>query len=320
MSNIFKLNKKILPFLKFILPIVALVYIGFQASGTYNDLRQFKFQFEDTASFLYLIPLLLFLLFLNLSLETVKWQYLMLEKRLNFYASYTQILKGATFGFFTPNRSGDFLGRNMHLQHSQIRMATSATITCNLAQLTITVLLGFFSILIYSGLIPSGAHFRVIVIATLIFGVFSFAFLRPNAFYSVFNRITISKRLSGIINTIESYSLKQRSLAVLLSGLRYLVFAIQYILILYHLGYDGELIKLLGAIFLVYFISSMLPSTLLGELGVRESIALIIIGPLMPGPLLAVVASLSLWLVNILLPASAGALLLSKFRYEFKNA
>ncbi|MCB0771783.1 MAG: hypothetical protein KDB93_00205, partial [Flavobacteriales bacterium] len=60
----------------------------------------------------------------------------------------------------------------------------------------------------------------------------------------------------------------------------------------------------------VYLVSTLIPTMLLSELGVRGSVAVAMFAPLGGPAAMVLLASFGLWLVNLALPALAGALIL----------
>ena len=58
-----------------------------------------------------------------------------------------------------------------------------------------------------------------------------------------------------------------------------------------------------------YLISAIIPTFVLGELGVRESAALLVMIPLGGDEMGIFAATFFLWLVNLLLPSAIGAII-----------
>jgi hypothetical protein len=60
----------------------------------------------------------------------------------------------------------------------------------------------------------------------------------------------------------------------------------------------------------VYLISAMVPTLLLGKLGVRESVGIVILGSLGISELTVLISSLSIWFLNLILPSLFALVLL----------
>jgi len=79
-------------------------------------------------------------------------------------------------------------------------------------------------------------------------------------------------------------------------------------------GFEGDTTELLIRIALVYLGSTIVPSFALAELGVRESLAVILLPAAGIDPAVAFIATLLVWIINILLPSIAGMVLFFRSR------
>jgi hypothetical protein len=112
---------------------------------------------------------------------------------------------------------------------------------------------------------------------------------------------------------------RKRILAVLMwAGLRYLVFSTQFVLALLILGFEGSIAICYAGVFLLYLCQSYIPGASLGELGVREVLAVFIFGASMPYPLLAALAGFIMWAANIAIPVLIGSLSFGLGRTSFR--
>jgi len=90
-----------------------------------------------------------------------------------------------------------------------------------------------------------------------------------------------------------------------LSIIRYLIFIGQFYILLFVFGIDLELIELLIFIGLMYFVTTLIPSPILGNLGTRELVAIYLLS-YYNQPESILVASLLIWLINVIFPALLG--------------
>jgi hypothetical protein len=95
-----------------------------------------------------------------------------------------------------------------------------------------------------------------------------------------------------------------------LSALRYLVFASQFVGMLWWLEVQVPLAVVVAAITVIYLVSTLIPTMLLTELGVRGSVAVGILAPLGGDAALVLLATFSVWAINLVLPALAGSVIL----------
>ena len=70
---------------------------------------------------------------------------------------------------------------------------------------------------------------------------------------------------------------------------------------------------------LIYLITTLIPSAMLTELGVRGSVAVAVLSPLGGEAALVLLATTCLWLINVAMPASAGSLILLVARIRIRN-
>jgi uncharacterized membrane protein YbhN (UPF0104 family) len=67
--------------------------------------------------------------------------------------------------------------------------------------------------------------------------------------------------------------------------------------------------ELIAAIWQVYLLTMLAPSLFLGKIGVKESIALFVLAAFGIDELTVLFASLSVWLINTMLPALVGLII-----------
>jgi hypothetical protein len=96
-----------------------------------------------------------------------------------------------------------------------------------------------------------------------------------------------------------------------MSMLRYLIFVVQFILVLLSFGVDFSF-SLVLAVFLLYLLTTLTPSLIFGKLFVRETVALLILSAFVSNPVVIIVSSLSLWGMNLGVPSLLGLFFLVK--------
>jgi uncharacterized membrane protein YbhN (UPF0104 family) len=92
--------------------------------------------------------------------------------------------------------------------------------------------------------------------------------------------------------------------------LRYVVFTLQFWLVLQAFGVPVNLETGVMLIAIVYLILAIIPSIVLGNLGVRESAVILVRGTVTASHETLIAASLGIWAINIILPALIGSVLL----------
>jgi len=92
----------------------------------------------------------------------------------------------------------------------------------------------------------------------------------------------------------------------------YSCFLLQYALLVSAFSHNTEIINYLWAGNLIMFVKTVIPPISLGELGIREGASVFFLTKFSELPSVAFNASIFLFIINILLPALVGLILLLK--------
>lgn len=254
-------------------------------------------------------PLLLLvcLVPLNWYFETMKWQMLSRSKDMRWSAS--SVLRGLNTALVTPNRIGEVVGRVWKSGNDKAKH-THAFIIGSLAQSTVTVAFGICGLLMFGLGSAKGIQRTELIAISLIalFAMLGISLWLGSSGISVLKRINWPEKFQKHLHSLERIPFSTQLKALYLSLLRYLIFSTQYLLALYAFGASAEILTLLPGIMVVYLISSVIPASIIGELGVRESVAIIVLGSICD-PLTILAATLCVWLFNLVLPALAGSVI-----------
>lgn len=250
----------------------------------------------------------LLLLPLNLGLEAKKWQ-LAIRGKASYAESVAGVFAGCTLGIITPNRLGDYLGRSMSLaKHHQAEGAV-ATFFSRICQLPPLVLGVVFALPALYNTQPQLQRFYWIVTAlfatTLLF--VWFAFQLPSHLRRIVRPVPwLQKKLKQLLSTKLSSPPTLRFKMLLLSTVRYCVFVLQFALVMKACGAAQPILLLLAAAALIFGIKALIPSLALAELGIRETVSILVAGWLLLPSAALFNASLLLFAINLLLPAVVG--------------
>ena len=269
-----------------------------------------------------LFLLLLFFMVINWSIEALKWKIsLSHHKQVSFLEAFKGVLSGTSFGFFTPNRVGEYVGRVVVLQPGKRASSISLTMVCSIAQLVVTLLAGILGLLFLASTplpITSAYH----ITGKLLFYASLSAILLLVVFYvclrswsSWLNSKTWFSRFSRYTQPLESIQTKMLFQVLFLSILRYLVFIIQYGLAfrIFKISLSPE--QLFGSVSVVFLVVALVPSLAqLFELGIRWEASMEVVGLFTPNLAAVVSASFTIWVVNLVVPALIGMLFLWKIR------
>jgi hypothetical protein len=95
-----------------------------------------------------------------------------------------------------------------------------------------------------------------------------------------------------------------------LSLVRYIIFVIQYILLLQLFNVDVGVWHSIWLISVLYLVLAIIPTIALAELGLRGQASLLLFMLVSSNKLGIVGAASSIWLINLVIPALAGSLLI----------
>jgi len=311
-------NKKIIGVLKIGIIAGSISFISHRLWVEYQS-GVFAFELDRLDRVSYASLLLVFTLtFVNWFIESVKWRHLLIPVQvISLHDALKSVLAGISISIFTPNRIGEFGGRILVLQKSVRMQGIFASLVGNLAQTLVTLVAGvlFFPFYIQNLSVFNKSSepllFTLSVIAAIV-GLLLF-FNIKKLVRQVYNIRWFNKN-QQFFNFLLTYTRTDLLKYLGFSALRYGIFTFQFYLLLHVFGVQLNYISAIIAISQVYFIMTFIPTFALAEIGVRGSVAILVIGTLSPLSSAIVTASVLLWIINLALPALIGA----HFLYRFK--
>lgn len=275
------------------------------------------------------------LMVVNWGIESLKWQFLINKiEKISFLKAFEAILAGISVSIFTPNRIGEWFGRVFILKKSNPWKGVFITMIGSLSQLLITIIVGAASLLFYIPIYFGRTHlysnyyyfyYGIIFLVIVIIAALILIFLNITALPSFVSRVLKRKfvHFNDYFSIISAFSTFELTTVLVLSFLRYCVFALQFYLLLMMFSVEIPLLHGLMIISLIFFIMTAIPTITLAELGIRGSISLYFIelyfenfGTLTDKITIGIVSSSSsLWLVNLAIPALIGTLFVSRLNF-----
>lgn len=254
----------------------------------------------DSYRLIWIIVLLL--MPLNWFLEIIKWKKLCKPLgNVSLKSAASGVLSGLSFSFITPHGWGDYFGRIMVLNYEDRGKLVGALFFGKMTQLFITVIAGILGIIMFVEVWPFLYlwYFVIfLVVAALIaFNKTIYKLIKPYLF-----------RIRYFFKIIKTYSAKLILEVTGLSLLRYLVFTLQFLLIMKILDVDLSIIVIISGITWIFLVKSIIPSfNFLSDLGIREVGAVMFFENYMTdtGPVIS--ATFIIWIINILMPAIFGS-------------
>ena len=317
------LNKVLITVLKYLFFVGTLVFIYYKVFRyhSFNDVYHQLTTTLNVTSILYFVGAFI-MIFFNWGLESEKWR-LMMQRTfsISILTSLKATFAGTSFGIFTPNRSGSFVGNLLFVPAPYKAEAAICVWISSISQFLATVSFGFIGILlmqIFHLPIPLGEYSMIIETSGII-AFLAILFVGYLAYFNTRFFITSFKKIKWIANHIDKLeSLSTFSKANLfkywgLSMLRYMVFAVQFFFVFKAFKINIPFADFFVYVCLLYAIITFLPSVL-GKLGVREAALLILLSNTPFSDIQIISASFSLWALNVVLPAIFGAFFITQIK------
>jgi len=266
---------------------------------------------------IYLI-LVLFLLPLNWGLELMKWRIVLKSNKIDYTLMELthSLFSGVTTGILTPNRIGNFIGRMMFFKGKVRGQLILGTLYSNYAQFLVTIFFGAFSFILLHEIIFDTFGVLLTDLSILI-SALSFLFYFSVPFIPL-KRLKFLNKKQNILIQFQFHAKNLLLPLLLYSGIRYLVFSVQFLLMLMAFGVIPSLVLYAGVLML-YLVSTLTPSLLFGKLLIRETAGLIILGFFIENDAIIVTSSLLLWFVNLGVPSIMGLFFILR-KKSFANA
>lgn len=217
----------------------------------------------------------LLLMPLNLLLEALKWRYLLRRfYSLSIRQAYYQVLHGLQGAFLTPARLGEYPARVLSISDQTLWPKAIA-----------------------QGFVGSAALSAVNIICGLIaLALFSFSSLL--APWMIWCAVLFALLLLVLVGVFQ----KQGSIMVVfLSLLRYIVFSIQFALMLHALSIhiSPSVITLIPV---YYMLVTILPAIPIADPAIKGSISAIVFSAVTPDTAIIAFATMLLWVINTIIP------------------
>lgn len=313
-----KQKKRISFSIKTLLVLLCLAYLYTKLSAVNGKTMANDFMQKLTGSNRYYLLIALALVFANWSVEAVKWKLLIQQlEPITFAASLKSILAGISASLITPNRAGEFIGKLFFLRKASKPDALILSMVGSISQVMLTLCFGLVALLqyLYKSALITEYYYPLLIV------VLSVNILSIYLFYN-FKNIAISWKKWNFIHSIipynfQSIELTQSDLSkvILLSLCRYIIFTVQFLLILKITNLLVNPIESAFLVFLYFFIISLVPTFALTELGVRGSVAVALFCENPDSCAEVLAAAFIVWFINLALPAIVGAYYVFQLRF-----
>ena len=261
--------------------------------------------------------LVILLAFVNWGLEAKKWQVLMRHLQpLNYFDALKGVLSGVTLSLNTPNRMGEYGGRLLYVKDGNRLKSISLSIAGSICQLTITVLAGCGGLIFLlnnhqNGTTIMGLSFfwlKVLLLLSLLAAFILVLFLfRLSWIIKLLEKVSAFSKFVRYIKVLDEFTPKLLLRLLLLSLLRYLVFVLQYIVLLQVLQVEVSWQQGFWLIAILYLVMAIVPSFAIADLGIRGKFSTELLSLYSANIVGILGTTFGIWFINLFIPALAGS-------------
>jgi len=256
----------------------------------------------------------------NWGFEARKWQLLIAHlQHLSFIKAFESVLSGSSVTMLTPNRVGEYGGRILYVDEGNRIKAISLTIVGSISQLLITMFMGCLGLTYLRffsqnnnalNVLPdvwSNILLYISIAFTLVLLLFYF---RISWLVRMMEKVPALQKIVKHIQVLDEFSNKQLLHILFLSFIRYVVFVVQYILLLQVMQTGIGSITGFWLISVFYLVLAIAPTFGFIELPVRAKASWEILRYYSNNELGVGAAALGIWFINLVIPAIIGSLLI----------
>ncbi len=271
----------------------------------------------DTGKYTYVLFALL-LMPVNWLLETSKFYLLMnLQFKTRFALCIKAIFAGVSIAIFTPNRVGEYAGRILLFPKSKHQVSIWSTIIGNYAQIIAIVsfgIFGFYKLALSQGYIsPIFSRNYVLINCTILLFI-SILFFNPYPILKkIFRAIPVKSWRDFLLKSlhpIRQFSVDRLIIVLLLSITRYLTFGSQFYLTLCFFNVKLNPTETFQSISSVYLLKTTIPYPPAFGFLMRGEISAWVFQFFTQNLIAVIAASMLIWIINVVIPALLGYLIL----------
>ena len=330
-----RLNKNIKIFLNYFLGPLLFVWLSF---SIYNQVKHqpdlktswIKIRHSLQSAEIWDLVIVVFLMIINWSIEALKWKISIQKVQpISFSRSFSAILSGVSFSVSTPNRIGEYLGRILYMEEGNRLRVISLTIVGSISQLIITLLAGSAGLFFIRENVEAGnviegldsfwlqvLQYGVIIVLLILTGFY----FRLSLLINLVDKLRNNNRYSWLISSLKGIDATLLLKLLSLSATRYMVFVVQYFLLFRLFDVGIEWWQCFWAVSVIFLVLAIIPTFAIAELGLRGKVSLKLIGLFSTNSLGISIATVTIWIINLVLPAIAGSLLILSVKiFKYRN-
>ena len=308
--NTSKGYQRFYPSLKWILSALSVYFFIRQLQSIEGDL--FGDIFSGLAIHPYALASIVLLALVNWNAEAQKFKMLIAgEIHLSNIRSFYTILGGMAISNLTPARTGEYIGRSLLLKKTHPVKVVIATVAGNIAQLLMTYGLGLLCIgaaILFTDFAGEFTYNYKLLYVGMLFIIMIIFIVRVK---KMLPRIMqkLPRKQARVLSMIKKYDKKLYLKVVAVAFLKYVVFALQFYLLL-QLFSDFSL-PLSAIIFVpvAYLMQSLVPVPAISDIGVRVVVSQMLFGDFLTDNAI-MQAVTCIWFMNLIFPGLLGTIYL----------
>jgi hypothetical protein len=188
-----------------------------------------------------------------------------------------------------------------------------STIVGSYSQVLITLVFGIFAFFLSKPIFVSGFQINSFEL-NILFLVFTLVliilFFNISLLSNLVERFGFSEKFQKVFNSLKLYSKTDLSKILALSFFRYLVFALQFVLVVLFFDIDITVINILLGLAQFYLVLLIIPTISIAEPGIRGIVAMAVFSQYTSNVEMIIISISVLWLINIVVPALLGSVVM----------
>jgi len=263
----------------------------------------------------------------NIGLQSYKWRYLLrlVKPNVPYGEVLGSLLVGFTAGIFTPARVGEYGGRMFYVKNCNRLQIAGLTLVDKVFSLFATTTMGLIGLLLFFKLVfdyPRIILFPEFFLALLFLLLMVYLFISPELMKRIIRALNLkSKIYRGIkpmLASIDNFHRRDAVVVLTLSFIFYSVFFFQFHLLT--LAFEPVPLWVgFVSITSTMFAKTYIPSITFGEIGIRESAAIMFYTQFGFNGATAFNASILLFAINVMLPSAVGLFFIPKLAFNSRN-
>jgi MFS family permease len=270
-----------------------------------------------------LVLVIIFML-VNWGIEARKWQVLVGSiQQVSFRRAYRAVFSGQALAFNTINRVGESAGRAVYLEEGNRIRGIVLSVVGSMSQIIVTFVLGLLGLLYLRFAVMDADHevgisaFWINVLIYTISGgtiLFILLFFRISWAIRLLEKIPFVQKHKFFVQKLEDFHPKELTRILFLSFCRYVVFVVQYVLLLQVFEVSISFTDAACMVGVMFLLLAIVPTIALAELGFRGKLSLQLFGLFSTNTVGIVATAAGIWIINLIIPAIAGSLFILGIR------